>query len=573
MKTFKKIVSIFLALCVIILPMSVCSSGADITELTFLYIDKGSIVIGDDSVLGYGAYGEEITEPNSAGYCITMAGSAKTSNTVEISGGENYILLKDVNIQCGDFNGGFSIYNGAAVDMFFTGSNTIISDYRGGIEIYEDSSLTLAGDGILNVQSSSQAGIGGSGGSNGTLTINSGTIIAKSSYESAGIGGGSSGEGGSITINGGNVYARGGSNAAGIGGGNGCTGGNITINGGTVTAAGGTNAAGIGGGWYGRMGSVVINGGAIKATGGSGASGIGAGKGIAAAQYPVNDGGERVYPVTINSAGSGAVDKLYINGKDYNVCGAHIDDSRLYVYLPAGSAAAAVKPADSDPMLFGISGIGSSGASVTRLSNPQGINGAEIGSDDVIRGISCGRSSIDDYIDLKGVYTLSYDSTPIGTGTAVTLMYNGIPVYNYRALLYGDLNNDGWYDGEDSFIVLLMLWRMLTSENTDALIFEAADVNADGGITQEDMEILQQAGLLLAEIMRSGQVDTDSAEFMEYQSIVDQRSDFSADEAEEPLQPEQPEQAASFFGFVKNLVIFIENVIKLLLQVGSFWNI
>ena len=183
MKTFVKTVSVILVLCIIALPLSVCSYGSDITELTFLYIDKGNIVIGDDSVSGYGAYGEEITTPNPAGYCITMAESARTSNTVEIIGGENYILLMDVYIKCSDFNCGISIYNGAAADIFFTGSNTVISDYRGGIEVYEDSSLTLSGDGTLNAQSGSQAGIGGSGGPAGTIIINSGTVIAKSSYE------------------------------------------------------------------------------------------------------------------------------------------------------------------------------------------------------------------------------------------------------------------------------------------------------------------------------------------------------------------------------------------------------
>ena len=158
-----------------------------------------------------------------------------------------------------------------------------------------------------------------------------------------------------------------------------------------------------------------------------------------------------------------------------------------------------------------ISVSGSSAAVVAGLDNPQGINGAEIGSDDVIRGISCGRSSIDDYIDLKGVYTLSYDSTPVGTCTVVTLMYNNIPVYNYRALLYGDLNNDGWYDGEDSFIVLLMLWRMLDSGNTDPLIIEAADVNADGKVNTADAVMLQKYLLHTGSLSAPAAADLDKS--------------------------------------------------------------
>ena len=57
MKLFRKVLSVLLCLCLIIIPLSVGISASDITELTFLYIDNGNIIIGDGYVSGYGAYG------------------------------------------------------------------------------------------------------------------------------------------------------------------------------------------------------------------------------------------------------------------------------------------------------------------------------------------------------------------------------------------------------------------------------------------------------------------------------------------------------------------------------------
>ena len=128
--------------------------------------------------------------------------------------------------------------------------------------------------------------------SSGTLTItdnnNDGKLTATGGYGGAGIGG-SDGHDGQVTITGGEITATGGSSGtgvggAGIGGGAGDTDavggdGDVTISGGTINAAGGNEAAGIGGGAFGN-GTVIITGGDItaKATGDYGA-GIGGGYG------------------------------------------------------------------------------------------------------------------------------------------------------------------------------------------------------------------------------------------------------------------------------------------------------
>ena len=247
MKKIKSIVSLILCAVLTVL-LCMPSFALEVSELTYLYIDKGCIVIGDGYVSGYGEFGEKVTEYDPDGYCITVTESGDVKNTVTFDGGKNIVVLKNVSVSLkSQFMCAFSVENGADVTLYLDGDNSLISgESRAGVEISADSVLTVEGDGSLFAKSGGQAGIGGgNGASNGTVIINSGTITAQSLYNSAGIGGGSSGGGGNITINGGNITALGGETAAGIGGGCASEGGNITINGGTVTATGGENGAGM----------------------------------------------------------------------------------------------------------------------------------------------------------------------------------------------------------------------------------------------------------------------------------------------------------------------------------------
>ena len=138
--------------------------------------------------------------------------------------------------------------------------------YNPGIYVPKGYTLTIEGDGKLDVFGGVYAaGIGG-GYTTATREMTTGNIV----------------------INGGTVTATGGDYGAGIGGGYTSsyamtTVGNITINGGTVTATGGYyRGAGIGGGYTdGRgtttVGDITINGGTVTATGDYYGAGIGGG--------------------------------------------------------------------------------------------------------------------------------------------------------------------------------------------------------------------------------------------------------------------------------------------------------
>ena len=205
----------------------------------------------------------------------TLAGDYKVSI---ISGAE--VTLNGVNIAGSDDNvqgwAGIKCEGSATINLF--GTNTVKA-YGGcypGIYIPSGRTLTIQGDGALDVSSCNNPGIGG-GYNNftnpftpidcGNIIIKGGTIIATvTGYgQSAGIGSGYNATCGTITISGGTVTVTGGSYSAGIGTSPYGTCGNITISGGTVTATGNKEGAGIGTGTNGTCGDITISGGTVTA--------------------------------------------------------------------------------------------------------------------------------------------------------------------------------------------------------------------------------------------------------------------------------------------------------------------
>jgi len=168
------------------------------------------------------------------------------------------ITIKNINIR-----GDITLEGDASVKLFLEGTNKISGSVLVPKGSTTEATITIDSltNGSLNVTATSSyyAGIGGSYGAGGTITISGGIVIATSGAVNgggAGIGGGNGGNGGTITINGGTVTATGGTGGgAGIGGGNGGNGGNIVIAGGTVTATG--SGAGIGGGYNSGAGAAL----------------------------------------------------------------------------------------------------------------------------------------------------------------------------------------------------------------------------------------------------------------------------------------------------------------------------
>ena len=140
--------------------------------------------------------------------------------------------------------------------IILEGTNTVKGFYQNypGIYVPTNKTVTIQGDGSLNVSSNGTATAIGAGvdTSCGNIRIEGGTIVATGGFASAAIGGGfrysNNAQCQNITITGGNITAFGGSAAAGIGGGwqSGCN--NISISGGSIYAVGGNQVNGTDGG-------------------------------------------------------------------------------------------------------------------------------------------------------------------------------------------------------------------------------------------------------------------------------------------------------------------------------------
>ena len=289
-------------------------SGAyeDGTKVDGTLIDVGNPSLASGT--GYTVSGNTVTLSGS-GNSYVLFGSTTSRNVVISSGSSANVALFAADIR--PASGCALNMTGATVNLRPVESNTLTSTSGfAGLQAPAGSALTINGSATATLTTQGGeygAGIGGSSGAGGNITINGGTVKSWGGSSSAGIGGGERGAGGSITINGGTVEAHGGQwtgglpggsgigggvyggaggnitinggtvkswgggDGAGIGGGSSSSGGNINISGGNVNAYGGSYGAGIGGGWAGSAGNIIISGGTVMAQGGSNGSGIGGG--------------------------------------------------------------------------------------------------------------------------------------------------------------------------------------------------------------------------------------------------------------------------------------------------------
>ncbi len=72
-----------------------------------------------------------------------------------------------------------------------------------------------------------------------------------------------------------------------------------------------------------------------------------------------------------------------------------------------------------------------------------------------------------------------------------------------KVVVYGDVNCDYIIDGQDSVLISSIAGGMLNTENTDAAMLEAADVNFDGKVTSIDAEHTDMSGVFMQTIGQS----------------------------------------------------------------------
>ena len=157
----------------------------------------------------------------------------------------------------------------------------------------------------------------------------------------------------------------------------------------------------------------------------------------------------------------------------------------------------------------------------------------------MIYGLSSGMDTIDNLIFANDNAKLLFQKNNkyFGTGSKV-LVYNNNEdlIEEFVTIIFGDVNGDGWYDGQDAVTVSMIAGGMLTREQVGEAVWMAADCNHDGVIDQADVELLNQAGVLLSNVDQTKSTDElleTSAEYVEYLNLIDQQTDADSDEAPE----------------------------------------
>ncbi|MBQ3604592.1 MAG: leucine-rich repeat protein [Clostridia bacterium] len=144
-----------------------------------------------------------------------------------------------------------------------------------------------------------------------------------------------------------------------------------------------------------------------------------------------------------------------------------------------------------------------------------------------VTGLNPGMTSFDEITNIVKVnHTWTYEMpySKLGTGSKAILMNENEAVQEYTILIYGDINGDGWYDGEDAFLVNLIVNGMLSSNDVSEYAWRAADCNHDGIINELDVDLLTGAGLLLNRVNQNGTPEEleENALYIEYMGLIDQ---------------------------------------------------
>ena len=128
----------------------------------------------------------------------------------------------------------------------------------------------------------------------------------------------------------------------------------------------------------------------------------------------------------------------------------------------------------------------------------------------IIFGLSRGMTPIDfteKFISdaEKAVKFSVSDNDKLGTGSTVTVSYGEDIDAEYTVLVFGDVNGDGLYDARDSVIVNCLLNGLLTKEQVGETVYNAADCDHDGIITENDVYLIEQAGLFVKNISQTSE--------------------------------------------------------------------
>lgn len=193
----------------------------------------------------------------------------------------------------------------------------------------------------------------------------------------------------------------------------------------------------------------------------------------------------------------------------------------------------------------------------------------------IIYGVDAGNKNIMSRLVVagEGVAIASTDGA-IVTGITVTLKDVTETITDvYTVIVFGDVNGDGWYDGQDAVLVSCLANGMLTKDDVSEAVYTAADCNHDGVIDEADVALLNQAGTLLANVDQTKPTKVlleTSSEYVEYISIIDQSPENEVenetDIPEIDVEDTNPVEN-SLFAFIMDLIAMIKKSISLIVSI------
>ena len=189
----------------------------------------------------------------------------------------------------------------------------------------------------------------------------------------------------------------------------------------------------------------------------------------------------------------------------------------------------------------------------------------------MIYGINGNQNYLKSKLNLEQGFSIDFGipDGKIKTGDILSIKdTDGFVLKTYQTVLFGDVNGDGWYDGTDAITVSMIANGMLSREQVGEAVWMAADCNHDGVINQADVDLLNQAGVLLANVDQTKSPEElleTSAEYNEYLNLIDQ----SVAVEEKTQETEMPDSSPSNSGLNEKILMFAEYFINLILELFS----
>ncbi|MBQ9552802.1 MAG: dockerin type I repeat-containing protein [Clostridia bacterium] len=162
--------------------------------------------------------------------------------------------------------------------------------------------------------------------------------------------------------------------------------------------------------------------------------------------------------------------------------------------------------------------------------------------------------------DGTAAYEYSNTKQALGTGTKVDIYNNdNMLVDSYTVVVFGDIDGDGWYNGTDAYYVSLLANGLIPQTALTDAQRTACDANHDGVIDNTDVSMIEQAGLLLAQVDQTAPIEELQANsvYLEYCGLIDQNIEIT--EPDQQTTTEETPAAQTVFGWLKALFTIVLN--------------